>query len=320
MNFRFWYRVILVTALLSVSSLARSQDAFFSSGEGLEKIGLIFEQQTYAAAGPLPSLEIQEQRAAISIPIYRGEMSTWAFTARGQRTVLNRSLAFADRGVSVPKEFGTGEVGAAYTRKTLTSGRMAVNATVGGAGTQIFSNGRTPILTASFVLDKPAENGNSWLYFVNYSNNRTLLNNIPLPGIAYAFKKPTSTIVLGLPFSFILWRPDPWMLVSVISPFVSNVEVAYRFWGPLQLYSGVAWNPRAYQNLVEGSEDRLIYNKKEASLGVRAFLGPKGSLSLAYTQEFDRKFLLGRSVGDASSDKISIESSGGVQLKVRLNL
>lgn len=313
-------RLVLIFALVFGSIAASAQDAFFTTGEGLEKIGLVLEHQQFAAAGPGTSLEIQEQRGAVSFPVHKGESSTLALTARGQRTLLNRSLVFADRGVAVPKEFGTVEVGAAYTKKTLTSGRMSVSGTIGAAGTRVLDNGRSPILTANFVLDKPAAEGNSWLYFVNYSNNRTLLNNIPLPGIAYSFNKPTSKIVVGLPFSFLLFRPDPWLFVSVLSPFFATADLGYRVWGPIQIYSSVGWTPRAYQNLVDGSEDRLIYNKKEAALGARAFFGPLGSLSIAYVQEFDRKFLLGRSVSDASSDKIPVDASGGLQLKMRLNL
>lgn len=312
----------LIFASLFLGSMAHAQEAsFFAAGEGLEKFGITLEHQDFGRAQADSAnaglIAIQEERAALSIPIYNSETKTFAITAKGQRTLITRALRFEDRAVSVPEEFGTAEVGVAFGRRTYGTDKLGLSASFGSAGTRLLGNGRTPILTAGMVLDRKQENGNSWIYFVNYSNNRTFLNNIPIPGIAYAWVKPKSRLVVGLPFTFGFWALDPVYVLVVASPFFATLDTSYRFWGPLQVFTNVGWTPRAYQNLVDGSEDRLIYNKKEWALGLRASMGPRGSLTLGYVREFDRSFVLGEGLGEANSSKIRVEGSGGFQVKAR---
>lgn len=282
-----------------------------------DRVSLSLEHQSMNAPKDDPTLKIEEQKATFSIPLQEGFDSGWSFLGRGQRTVLGERLTFPDSGTRIPREFGSADFGFGWGSENPLR-KIGVNATYGNAGTQLFSGKSSPVLNATIFYEQRRID-HSWLYFLNYANNRTILNNIPIPGIGYALNGKTHTAVFGLPFMFVSWRPDPISLAGAISPFGGSVDLGYRFWGPLQIFGNCSWSPKAYQNLVEGSDDRLIFDKKEAGGGLRVLLGAKANFSVAYVSSFDRKFMLGKSLTDRDAETLKIKDAEGFQIKGRVS-
>ena len=294
-----------------------AQEMGFLGGEGGSAYSFGLEHLYENAPASMPGFRIEEQKGSLSIPVYVEGESSYSLGIRGQRVILGESLRFADRGVDLPEEFGTAELSLAWNKKDSFGNRMGAYASYGHAGRRILDNGLSPIVTLNLFTERLADGGNSWLFFLNYANNRAILNNIPIPGFAYSINGKAGRLMLGIPFIFGFWRPDPFMLSTFLSPFGASAEVAYRFYGPLMVYTNAAWRPKAFQNLVEGSEDRLIFEKKELSLGLRAMFGRQSNISLGYVRNIDRRFLLGRSLRDPNSDTITIPDSDGWQARLK---
>lgn len=313
-----------ITIALIFASLwplkVHSQEIPFLGGDADGRTVLSLEHQTDSAPSTSPGFFVEEQKAFFAVPLYNDQKgSTLSFLFRGTRTLLGEKLVFMDRNVETPEEFGTAEVGFTWLKKTSDGNSRGFSATYGSAGRRILDSGLTPIISATFTAENKSSENRSWLFFLNYSNNRVILNHIPIPGVAYVIKEPKHMIIIGVPFVFAMWRSDPIILSAATSPFFVSGEAAYRFWGPLLIYGNAKWRPKAYQNLVKDREDRLIFDRKETALGLRTYFGKYGNLSIGYVWNFDRRFMLGRSITDSNSETISLDGSSGIQLSGRLN-
>lgn len=266
-----------------------------------------------------PHIGLDEQRFSVSGPVVVTEDDSYALTVRGQQTHLSEPLSFSDRGVGIPDRFGSAEMGLSWLhRANEGEEKYGGSFSLGSAGPRPLADTTKPILNASVNYERPLPDGNAWVFFVAYSNNRSVLNNVPLPGVAYVINGKDSKAVLGLPFVFLIYRPDPWLLLTTVTPFFANAEAGYRFWGPLQAYANTAWTPKAYQNLLEDDGDHLIFEKKELGLGLRLFLSRQISFSAGWTRDFDRRFLLGKSLRDQSSSAVRLEDSDGFKFSGRV--
>lgn len=307
----FW-SLILVCFLASITAWA--QEIPFLGG-GLDAYSVSFEHQRSMAPHSDPGLSFSEQNARVNLPLYKNETTTGAFTARGTRTEMGEEIRFKESGTKVPRLFGSADFGTAWLTQTDSGDKYGLSASYGDAGTDLFSGANKPNLAATFFYEDDRSE-TSWVYFLSYSNNRTTLNNIPIPGFAYVVKKREYTAAFGLPFLFWNWRPDPIYITTFASPFGIAGEMAYRFFGPLQSFASLSWMPKAYQNLVEDEDDRVIFDKREADLGFRFLSGRTGSLSAAYVYNFDRRFLLGESI-TKHDESFSIGDSAGIQMKFK---
>ncbi len=300
--------LFIVTSSLA-SAKASAQDMTALTPQTFAKPSVSLEHQ---------DVNIEEQKLSFGVPIYRGSESGWAFTGRAQRVSLGNTLKLPASGTRIPKEFGSADFGLSWSHEDLAGNKTGAGVTYGDAGTRLFSGDNPAVISATgFIERKKADH--SWLYFLSYSNNRTVLNNIPIPGIAYAISRTTYSALFGLPFAFVNWRPDPWMLTAMLSPFGASLEGAHRFWGPLQSFANLNWSPKSYANLVKKSDDRLLYDKKEAGAGLRLMLGKLGSVSAAYVYAFDRRFLLGKSLSERGAESIDIEDTSGLQIKTKFS-
>ncbi|HVK61031.1 MAG TPA: hypothetical protein VM432_05755 [Bdellovibrionales bacterium] len=310
-SFLFVYALIF-----SISAQAQDMSAF--TLDPAAGAAVSFESQYMAPPPGHGDLTIEEQKGFAKVPVFKREDRSLSVMVKAERTELGERLVFEKRGIEIPEEFGTAEVGVAWAQKQDGDNRFGASAAIGSAGQRLLDNGLTPIISVNMSWDRPASESRSWLYFISYSNNRPILNNIPLPGIGYSIKSAKSRTILGLPFLFYTAYPDPWQVTAALSPFGAFFEGGYRFWGPLQTFVGGGWTPRSYQNLIKGSADRLLFNKKEIGTGLRFLMGRQGSVSLAYMYNLGRQFMLGRSISDDNADSVSIENSGGFQLRARL--
>lgn len=298
---------------LFFSAAAFAQDGPFPSGDPY----FSFEHQHTEAPNSTPSLNVEEQKASFSVPLRKTETTTLSFIGGGNRTELSDALRFLDRGVDIPKEFQSTQAGLAWQKRGRH--RYGVAATFGRAGRGFWSGDGSGIVTVSANLERPLESGNSWMFFLHYSNNRTTLNNIPLPGFAYVMNGASYRLMLGLPFLFLHYRTGGLALMAFGSPFSASTDLSYRIWGPAQIYGSASWNPRAYQNLVAGSEDRLIFITKEAGAGLRVSLTREIQFSGGYVRAFDRRLLLGRSRSEKNSSTVRLDDADGYQARLRFS-
>lgn len=260
---------------------------------------------------------LTENRLQFAVPVFKSEKSVWNVSLKGQHVHLGETLQIADRALDIPKDFGSGEVGfgANFPSEKVNRG---FNASIGTTGRQLFNSENSRVVSLTYFSEWKTLTKNSWYFFLSYSNNRTTLNNIPLPGFAYGVKGENYNWLVGFPFVFFNWRPMPWIWTIFSSPFTSFTDVAYVVSGPWQVMTGLAWQPRSYQNIAPDVDDeRLLFEKKEWTIGGRMAFGPFHSASLAYVYQFDRRFFVGESITERNSTATNLPDAGGVQLKLQ---
>ncbi|MBX3020550.1 MAG: hypothetical protein KF799_02635 [Bdellovibrionales bacterium] len=312
-------QLFLYSALL-IPALAFAQDMSFLGGAVSSGLSLATEHQSFSAPEASPGLTTEEQRMSLNGALFSNSDSSFSLIARGDKLRLGKPIVFQDRALTIPQEFGSAEVGFSWNQRDWMENKFALSATYGAAGTQLLDNGKRAIVSANLSWERASYSTHSWIYFVSYSNNRPTLNNIPIPGIAYSEKGKTYHLLLGVPFAFVNWRPDPLSVSLMLSPFAASSDIGLRILGPIQLFGSIAWAPKSYQNLIDKEDEALIYDKKELAGGLRLFLGPRFGFTASYTHAFDRRFLIGKSVLDSTSDKVAIDDSDGFSIKLRFSL
>lgn len=296
--------------LILTSFSAFAQDMAFLAAPGKTSIAAEYSNTDKGTS-------VTETRLQAGVPVYRSEKSIWNVNARGQAVALGETLRINDRAYDVPKHFGGGEIGfgANFPRA---NGAQGFNASVGTTGRRLFESENSRILNLTYFSEWKTKPDTSWYFFLSYSNNRTSFNNIPLPGFAYGLQREGFRFMAGFPFVFVMWMPRPWLLNTSLSLFNANADVGYMIQGPWQAMATLNWQPRSFQNLAPDVDgERLMFDKKEAALGVRAAFGPAHSVSLAYVYQFDRRIFIGKSITEARSDRANIEDAGGIQFKMR---
>jgi hypothetical protein len=266
-------------------------------------------------ASSTPSLE--ESRASVSVPVFKGERTIWSAQMRGSALTLDRTRTIADRSFEIPKQFGEASLGGAVLVRgeELNQGG---NLSVGSSGRSLWDEENSRFVSANYFAQWKYPEGKSIYFFMSYSNNRSRFNNIPLPGVAYGEERETLRWMVGFPFAFANWTPGPWRINAFGSPFGASAQAGYVLHGPWQGFASWGWSPRAFQNLAPDIDhERLLYEKKEWSLGAAYSPAPPISVSVAYLYQYDRRIFIGESASRRASSSSLIRDEGGVQIKAR---
>lgn len=157
--------------------------------------------------------------------------------------------------------------GSVVYRRFLPENRFwSMNVNYGSASDRPFKNGRDGTIGATYLHKTSAR----WMLLVNYSNNRTFLNNVPLPGFVYLHSMSReSTLILGFPFAY--W----------VTPV--GKKLSFRYFGLLP------WSHKA--KLVWVNEKHEPYLGFEQSL--QSFFDTRREEKTDRTFWFERKFMLG---------------------------
>jgi hypothetical protein len=235
--------------------------------------------------------------------VAKTEKDTWSVSQRFGVFTVGDSLSIP--GVqTVPNDLYTLEVGGGYSHKLGDRRDFSLNMSVGSDSDRLFNSIHETVFrgTASYRMPSGAEN--AWMFFLSYSNNRHFLNNIPLPGVAYAFKCDDKHLdgIVGFPFLALRWKPTvDWTgQLSLFGPRNLTTEVSRRVTASLRAYGVFQWNSQEWMTINRGdNSNRLFFDRKKVGLGLRSPL-PHGLLvDVSGGRQFDQHFF----INDASSYK-----------------
>lgn len=157
---------------------------------------------------------------------------------------------------------------------------------VGSAGDRLIGRD-TGSFMANIVLRVPAAGEDGWVFLVNEANNRTVLNYVPIPGVAYQVVRGRElNALIGIPFCSVFWRPTERSdLFAFGSPFgMATVGVGVL---PLaavpRLRLGVSWEmtSESFRRHERDTDADILYlreNRFMARLGISA--GPASGVDL----------------------------------------
>ncbi len=239
---------------------------------------------------------VHQQNANISLPLYRDEKDSWTFSSGFQ------SLDISPDQSSTPNLYNI-QFGGTYAHQLEGGKSLSVNGSFGSASDRPFADSTVNTLSGTILYSFPNGPASSWLLLLNYSNNRPILNNIPLPGIAYTYA-PSKTFrgTFGAPFASIYWQfADKWSVTSfTVAPWIIKTSVAYAVVFPMQIFAGVDFSQETFLQYGRSNlKDRIYYDEK------KVFVGCKSPLSRTLFAELETGYALNRSMFSAQTYTLS---------------
>ncbi|WP_413574550.1 hypothetical protein ACLVWU_10000 [Bdellovibrio sp. HCB290] len=249
-----------------------------------------------------------------TVPVYKTDEEAWAITTLGNWLDL-----YPDQNSIMPDLYQV-DVGVTYSRMINEKKYWAANVNFGSASDKPFKDPSVNTIGANYFYVNPVDETATWIYLVNYSNNRPILNNIPIPGFAYMYT-PSKTFrgTFGAPFAQIYWEfVDRWSLnFFTLIPWVIKSSVDYSIAGPMKVALGLDFSQSTYYIFGrENRQDRLFYDEK------RLFLGFKSPLSKTFMFEaeagyaFDRRYFSAENYEPNPSNAVGLGTSPYVKLNI----
>jgi len=314
-----------ILLLLALPCLpARAQDRYAGMGGFL---GPVSDSAAYlftAAPAQRGGAQILRQEAEGTRVLSKSPSDTWSVSGQAGLIRLGAPLAIPVTGTRVPEKLWNVQAGGAFARRLAQRRAWGASLGAGSASDEPFRSIHETTARATVYGEWPSRERDSWLLFLNYSNNRSFLNNVPLPGAAYVFREPAPGLraIIGLPFVSLDYRPtEGWRAsLSVIGPTNASAEVSRRLRSEAWAYARYARDPSQWSLAGRTTRsDRLIFDRQEARAGLRLPLGAGLSADLSAGREFGRRFFEGRDAQHSDGPKAELPAAwtGALRLSWR---
>lgn len=223
----------------------------------------------------------------LSGPVLRNEQESWTASISGNELAVNPTQGTLSRFYDL--KFGMG-----YTKALDDKRLWSASVRYGSASDRLFANPSVSTIGATWFYSYPVDETARWLYLVDYSNNRPILNNIPLPGFAY-FYTPSKTfkLVVGVPFASVNWEfHERWGLEGfTLLPWIIKGHVFYKLNDHAKVYAGLDFSQVTYYRAERANnEERVFYDEKRLFLGVKSPISRHLLADLELGHAFDRAF------------------------------
>lgn len=192
-----------------------------------------------------------------------------------------------------------------------------VSLSYGSASDRPFKSSRDNTLSANYIH----KFNERWFGVANYSNNRTFLNNVPLPGFFYV-KEMTKEKALIFGFPIVYWMTplsNNWSFRYLgILPWTHRAKLLYTKYKFFLPYIGYEQAPQTYfRDDRESKRDRFFWFERRVGLGVEGGF-PRGfRYDLFSGLAFDRQFFEARNFSEKKNFVIDLEKAPFVQLNLR---
>ena len=177
------------------------------------------------------SSNLNEHKGNLSMPIYKEEGRSLAFSVAGGQLYFDRPLVL-DNGKKVSSTWSRYELGLQYSKFSRDKRSWGVRGSLGYAGDKPFYSDQD--LTYSFIgsygYPSVVDDKGYWTLLVFMSNNSGFFENIPLPGVVYFYRRADFTGVFGFPMLSAQWTPkSPWAYSLSIFGLNAQGEVSYGY-------------------------------------------------------------------------------------------
>lgn len=304
-------------AVLSFQAVALAQLAPDFGSPGKHKGRIAFKLAGDAFRESDESYVSEQNEVFFYLPLYQNENSTYAATAKSYNLSFNNLVSSSD---FVPvNDLHSVQYGFAWAKEDADKNTWGLSGNYGSASDKPFDSADVSAFDLTLTRKISKTPTSSWIYFLNYSNNRSFLNNIPLPGFAYTFieEDKTSGGVIGLPFVTYWLRPTEKLSMSVfyLIPARLNLQVGYMISRPFQLNAKLEHGQQTFFRAGRADKkEQIYYETSKAALSVKTFLGKDTFFDLEYARIFNRSLYDGTSVFDETSERLRMPNEWQVTL------
>jgi hypothetical protein len=298
----------------STLALANSNDLFAELLSGRPDRGNVrtsLESRIYETAEIKNSQEMYGQRQyrlETTIPLQHLEDKKWKLHLNGFHQEIRSNFLFPNRR-GIPNSLWKIQAGASHTRLTEENRTLGGNLFVGTNSDAPFGYSRDLIVQANFVYKIPTEGDNAWLFFLNFSNDRSFANYIPIPGAAYFFRPAESLrLALGVPFFFLFWTPFEKAVfnVSYFPVYNGQAKFSYFLFGPAHIYLQAKFEGESSRiSERNNSRERFLQEELQGLLGFVMPLEQRILLEANGGYSWDRRAFLGEDSSDRKLGQIA---------------
>lgn len=190
----------------------------------------------------------------------------------------------------------------------------------GSASDQPFKNGRDGTLNANYMR----KFNQNWYGFINFSNNRSFLNNIPIPGFIYVHTlTQTNMLLYGFPFVFWMKPLSENFSFSFLTalPWTYNLKIRYTKWKWILPYFLFEQSPESYyRHDREERFDRFFWFERRIGVGAEAHLSRNVRVDMSGGYAFDREFSEARDFSVKNKFRSHVQNNFFISASLRMSL
>lgn len=259
------------------------------------------------------SSDVTKSGFGINQQIYRDQKNLWTVGAKWQELDLHQDSEYL-------RDYYNHQVSVGYRRTLPDSNFWFTTLSYGSASDKPFKNSRDNTIGLNHIQ----KFSQKWYGVLNYSNNRTFLNNVPLPGFFYVKEMSRDKVfVVGLPFFYWMRSVSENFSISYfgILPWTHRLRIFYTALGETRPYVSFEQSPQSYfRHDREHRYDRFYWFERRIGTGVEGTVGSNVRYDLSGGYAFDRELSEGKNFSQNQRFSANLENAYFASLTLRLNL
>jgi hypothetical protein len=244
-------------------------------------------------------------------PVSQSATDEWGASVRIRAQDFDTRAVLPDTGESFPDELYNIRFGTSYRHRFPTGWTAGGYLMVGSPSDRPFASMDEVEINATVFLSVPARQRDAWLFFLNYSNIREFLEDIPVvPGFGYAYRPSEEfTAVITTGIASVQYRPTEklTLIASYVAIRTVDARIIYQIFRPVRLWVGFDWGSERYLRADRrDSDDRLFYHEKRVRVGAIIGLARQFYIDVTGGYAFDRFYFEGESYSDRHDNRIDV--------------
>lgn len=299
--FASFFFIFLLLSSLSVNAQEMFRDLLSPAGPARVSLGAGVATEP-GMGGESRSNPERDQSFYLQAPVYQSAKNQFLVGWNWNSLQLSTDERLAG-GAKIPNELYSAQFSASWKHLEDSERFWGVTASYGSASDHLFDSNKTTTLSVTGLYSQSKDPTARWVWFLNYSNNRIFLNNIPIPGFAYIYTPSKDFVsLLGLPFVFIKKNWDErWSTDAFLGPFVGRADLTYSliersFLKTSQAYVAFESVPQTFYR-----SDRVDTDARLWVLQNKFLVGYKQSLIPGTVLNFFAGLAFGRAVDERSN-------------------
>jgi len=293
-----------------------------------QRVGELKPEVDYGVTGSC-NRDVKDQDAEIALirhsfhvfaPLWQNEREEVAMRIGLDAWDVDTDAKLTRPDVDLPDQLWNPQIGGLWRRKLDNGWIVGAGVDIGSPSDKPFDSCEETAVSAMGSLRIPAGERDAWLLFVQYSNNRSFLPNVPIPGVAYQWIPDPKRLraVVGVPFSQLYAEPIDRLYIQLRYLLVRHVhaEVGYRALDTLKIYASFDWdNDSFFRAGRHENDDRIFYYEKRVTTGVRWEICEGLTADVFGGYAFDRLFFEGDKYDDRNQSRIDFSDGAFVGIK-----
>lgn len=240
-----------------------------------------------------------------------GKRDTVSFSTKVLTERYSTEGQFPDDGRAFPENLWDLRFSGAYKHRYENGNVLGVTTTLQSESDKPFHSYYETSFSTNLVYRKQRNDTSSWLFFLNYSTNRTVWNNIPIAGLGYWYQPNwRSFIIVGAPFLVGQVMSENRKYKLFVFAFVTRQMVlrfSYAILPFLSVDTSFEMDNKSYFLKDRQSRtDRFFTYEKTLYTGLKMSFSRTTSLSIGGGYAFDRYFFEGLDFDERQKNRVNI--------------